>query len=202
MGRVEGEQSQHSISERSAGITPDGPRDGLPVIQVTAVQYIDDTRQRLRFRGVGVRHLQVSMGQSSSSTSGQRRNAQVAIPDDRYLDFERRPTDQVPNAGFHPVQPSKDHHGPLYPRGYPAAGLLQSGEHVIEPLAQVRHDMVVVKRGAMAGVVDGGGTADQHGIRHQLLEPCRRSEHRSHLRGFHRPPDAWNVRTIGGSMTR
>ena len=36
------------------------------------------------------------------------------------------------------------------------------------------------------GVLDGSGTANQHSIRHQLLEPCRYGEYRIHFRGSHR----------------
>lgn len=54
-----------------------------------------------------------------------------------------------------------------------SAGFAARVQDEVEPVAQVVDDGVVVRRHAVPSVVSGGGSSDEHGIRHQFLKVRR-----------------------------
>ena len=120
---------------------------------------------------------------------GQGRYPQGAFPDRYLFDFQRQSADEIPNSGFHTVETSEDQHGPLDSRGDPTLGCLEICQNVVEAIAQVPDDVVVVERYPMSGVVYRCGTTDQNGVGHQLLQPGRGGEYILHSPGLHSNSD-------------
>ena len=122
---------------------------------------------------------------SSDGAAPSARARQRSIHDRCLFDLQRPPADEVPDPRFHTVETSQDPHRPLHSRRDPTFGGLEIGQNIVEAIAQVPDDVVVVERYPVSGVVNGRGTTDQNGVGHQLLQPGRGNEHILHSPGFH-----------------
>ena len=119
------------------------------------------------------------------SDLGQGWYSQDAFPDRYFLNLQRQSADEIPNPGIHTVETSKDELWPLDSCGDPTLCGLEVRQNVVEAIAQVLDDVVVIERNPMSGVVCRRGITDQDGVRHQLLQPGSGLEYALHFLGLH-----------------
>ncbi len=77
---------------------------------------------------------------------------------------------ELADPGQDAVQLPEDQDRPPYPGGPPAGGGLQIRQHVIEPLPEIRQDVIPIQAHPMSGMESRGGSTHEHRALYEGLE--------------------------------
>jgi len=112
----------------------------------------------------------------------ERRDLEAAPADRDLFGLHGSAPDELADPGLDPVEAAQNEHLRLDPRGDPTVGLLERAQHVVEPLLEIRQDVIVIERHPVPGVVRGSRSADQDGIGEHLLQARGSLEHLPEVR--------------------